>query len=512
MAIAVLEHSVGVINASSVYLAAIVATAVFAGTWAAIAAATAAFLLYDYLFVQPVFTFTVANPGEWLNLVLLLFVGIVVGQLAALQRARADDARTREREARALFEVSRALATRTSTADVLPAIAGILQREAGMARAWIALGSDDARERVAADTGGEPIPNPVIYQALRRTPGNAPAVWTRVHIPGPARSRQQSGPERFRVRIDAAGSPLGSVWAIRARDRGQPHPSETRLLSAAADQIGQALAHDRFAADAQAAEIARQSDALKSALLQSVSHDLRTPLATIRAAAGTLRPGSGLSEKDQQESADAIDREVEYLNRLVTNLLDLSRIEAGALRADSDAFEIDDLVGQTLDRLRPRLAGRPVEVALDAPPIEVDAVFLDEAVTNILDNAIKYAPPTARIRVSARRAARRALCPPGHRGRGSGRARGCPAQDLRQVLSGSGRRPKLAPRNGWWAWPWCAASLRRWVAASPRVAVSSAAWLSTWIYRWRTSRWSSRGRLRDDRRRSRPNGPDRRGR
>ena len=120
--------------------------------------------------------------------------------------------------------------------------------------------------------------------------------------------------------------------------------------------MGQALAQDRLAADAQAAEIARQSDALKSALLQSVSHDLRTPLATIRAAAGTLRPGTGLSPEDQQESADAIDREVEYLNRLVTNLLDLSRIEAGALRADRDVFELDDLVGQTVDRLRARLA------------------------------------------------------------------------------------------------------------------------------------------------------------
>ena len=138
-----------------------------------------------------------------------------------------------------------------------------------------------------------------------------------------------------------------------------PDRTETRLLAAAADQIGQALAQDRLAAESQAAEIARQSDALKSALLQSVSHDLRTPLATIRAAAGTLRPGSGLSAEDQQESADAIDREVEYLNRLVTNLLDLSRIEAGALRAERDVFELDDLVGQTVDRLRPRLADRP---------------------------------------------------------------------------------------------------------------------------------------------------------
>src|SRR6185369_2152482 len=177
--------------------------------------------------------------------------------------------------------------------------------------------------------------------------------------------------------------------------------TETRLLAAAADQAGQALAQDRLAAEAQAAEIARQSDALKSALLQSVSHDLRTPLATIRAAAGTLRPGSGLGPADQAESADAIDREVEYLNRLVTNLLDLSRIEAGALRAERDVFELDDLVGRTLDRLGPRLADRPIETSLAVQPVEVDPVFVDEAVTNILENAIKYTAPGTPIRVSA---------------------------------------------------------------------------------------------------------------
>jgi two-component system sensor histidine kinase KdpD len=166
--------------------------------------------------------------------------------------------------------------------------------------------------------------------------------------------------------------------------------------------VGQALHQDRLGAEAQAADVARQADALKSALLQSVSHDLRTPLATIRAAAGTLRPDSRLSEEDRAESADAIDREVEYLNRLVTNLLDLSRIEAGALRAETDVFELDDLIGRVLERLHTRLAGRPLQVELGGPPVRVDPVFVDEAVTNAIENALKYTPGGTAIRVAAR--------------------------------------------------------------------------------------------------------------
>ena len=353
LAISLLQ-SAGLENASAVYLAAVVATAFVAGTWGAIVAAVAAFLLYDFLFVLPLYTLTVSDPNEWLNLIVLLFVGIIVGQLVAIQRSRTQIAKAREREARALFQVSRALATRESTPAVLPVIVGILRDEAAMDEG-VGLARRRRCERARSRRTPRPTTRPAcrgIYNVLQRTPDETPARWSRVHQPAAPRATGAGGKAAYRVRIEAGGRPFGSIWAKRDRDRGEPDRTETRLLSAAADQVGQALAQDRLAAEAQAAEIARQSDALKSALLQSVSHDLRTPLATIRAAAGTLRPGSGLSAEDQQESADAIDREVEYLNRLVTNLLDLSRIEAGALRADRDVFELDDLVGQTLERLR----------------------------------------------------------------------------------------------------------------------------------------------------------------
>lgn len=406
-----LEDRFGVLDASPVYLLAVVITALVSGTVGALTTAVVGILLYDYLFTAPVHTLTISDPGEWLSLILLLFVGLVVGQLTALERSRTLTAEAREREARELFLTSRALATRASTTAVLPEIAELLRGATEVGSLWIALGPNDGAERIAAQSGEDGGPGgSALHWQLRRMPGDEPAQWVRIHSPGPSLSRGRTarqGIEIFRVRIEASGRPLGSIWASRSRRGGLPDRSATRLLSAAADQIGQALAQDQLAAEAGAAEVARQSDALKSALLQSVSHDLRTPLATIRAAAGTLRPDSDLDAPGRMASAEAIEREVARLDRLVANLLDLGRIEAGELRAEIDVFMLDDLAARTIDRFTTRFAGHDVVTEIPALPVSVDPVFLDEALANLLDNALKFAGPSSAIRISAAREADR---------------------------------------------------------------------------------------------------------
>lgn len=393
-----LQGTVGVPNASAVYLVAVVTAAIAGGTLGAVVSAVASFLLYNFLFTQPLYTFTIADPGVLLNVVLLLFVGIVVGQLAALQRARAEVARAREREARSLFSLSRTLATRQSTTRVLPDVARILAKDAAMERVWIAVGADDATERVVADTAGEaPRRLPAVVSVLHRAPGDGRAAWTRIHATTGA--RRPDGLVAYRVRIEAGGRPVGSIWSLRGRDADAPDSAETRLLATVADQLGQALTLDRLAAESAAAEVARQGDVLKSALLQSVSHDLRTPLATIRAAAGTLKRTA--SEGDERESAEAIEREVDYLNALVSNLLDLGRIEAGALRTETEIVDVDDAVESAVARLRRRSGGRRVELAIAAGAVRADPVLLDQALTNLLDNAVRYTAADRRIVVSA---------------------------------------------------------------------------------------------------------------
>ena len=398
----ILEERLGIPDASPVYLLAVIVTGLLSGTAGALAAALVGILLYDYLFTQPFATLEISDPGEWLSLVLLLLVGLVVGQLTALQRSRTLTAQNREREVRELFLVSRALATRSSTTAVLHEITGLLRRAGGFTALWVALGPDDGSERVVAGAGTRASTG--LYWQLRRTPGDEPARWVRIHPGATSRGRvpaAASDSEAFRVRLEAGGRSLGSIWAVRGRGAGQPDRSTTRLMSAAADQLGQALAQDELAAAASAADLARQSDALKSALLQSVSHDLRTPRATIRAAAGTLQPDSDLDADGRRASASAIEREVERLDRLVANLLDLGRIEAGELRAERDVFELDDLTSRTIERFARRLAGHELQVDVASVPVLVDPVFLDESLANLLDNALKFTPPDSMIRVRA---------------------------------------------------------------------------------------------------------------
>lgn len=391
-------------NASALYLVAVVAVAILGGTWAAIACSVAAFLLYDVLFVEPVGSLTVSEPGEWLNLVLFLLVAVAIGQLAALQAARADDAARRARESQALFRISRTLATADNVAAAAPAILSGLVTDAGLDRAWLST-LDGARERVVADSAaGSAPPVSATASTLTRRPGDEPARWVRAHLAPGAAPQRPTPACLYRVAVVADGTPAGYLWGTRAREAGDPSREETRLLALAADQLGLALNREALAREATAAEVAKQSEALKTALLDSVSHDLRTPLATIRAAAGALLdPALQWSAVERQRTAQTIDNEAQRLDRIVHNVLDMSRLEAGVLRPELEVLPVDEVVRPVVDRLAGILGSRlSVTIPDDLPPVLVDAVYLDEALTNLLENAVHHGGPEVPVAVTAR--------------------------------------------------------------------------------------------------------------
>ena len=404
LTIAVLEERVGVPDGSSLYIVAVAAIAFGFGIPGAIVTAVAAVGIYDYFFTEPQYTLTVSDPGEWLNLVLLLFVAVTVGQLAALQRSRAEAAQERERESRALFAVSRALATHETAEAASPEIAAVVARDARLGGAWITFGSDTAAERVAGGTGPLPDPwPPRVYHVLHRPSEAAAVAWTRVRAPGGGSGPAGRG-SAIRVRVESAGTPVGSIWGLVSSPSDLPGPSSTRLLRVAADLLSQALGQDELAEERRRAEVARQSDTLKSALLESVSHDLRTPLASIRAFAGTLMDAEISLDVDQaRTSAASIDREAERLNRLVGNLLDLGRIEGGALRMSTEVLDLDDVVRRAVDQTESQRGSRSLVVAVDPmTTVQADPVLLEQALVNLLDNALRHGSPTAEVRVSAR--------------------------------------------------------------------------------------------------------------
>ncbi len=398
LTIALLRAGIHVTYPAPVYLLAVLAVGMRYGTAPAMLTSVAAFLLYDFLFVEPLYTLTINSPDEWLNLLLLLAVASVIGRLAALQAERTREAADRAREAEALHAITSVLAATRTVAEAAPAVATRLEMLTAMDRVWVSLGATPSEERTLADTAApEPLPMPGWQVVLQRRP-DGQMRWVRAHVASRSAWR---GPRAalHRVRIEVAGETLGSLWALRARDELEPDQAETRILSAAADQLGQAIVRDRLTQEATSAEIARQSEALKTALLDSVSHDLRTPLATIRAAAGSMLDESvKWSEDDHRQAFQAIDAEAERMGRLVRNLLDLSRIEGGALKPELEPCDLEDVVRQAVRRARVN-PDRRIVVELIEPlsPVLADELYLGQVLGNLIENAIRYGGDTIRV-------------------------------------------------------------------------------------------------------------------
>lgn len=401
--------SIGVADASPVYLVAVVAAGTLGGTWPALATAVVSFLVYDFLFTEPRFTLIVADPREWLDLLVFLFVALVVGRLVSIQRARGEDAVRRAAEANSLFALSRALATAPSTVDAAPDVSRRLLDDLDLERVRVHAGPVSPGLVIADTAAGTPFAMPSLVTSLVRTPGDEPARWVRTHAPATTApvATPASGPTGttvHRVHIELDGVQLGELIATRARGPGDPDRADTRILALAADQLAISLRRDELRRVSTALEVARQGERLKTALIDAVSHDLRTPLSSIRATAGGLAdPDAPWTDEARREAAMVIDAEATRLDRLVGGILHLGRITAGEVHPDLEPHEPWSIIEPAIDRLRPALGDRPVVVDIPdtLPPVLTDAALLDDVITNLVDNAVRHAQAPAALEVRA---------------------------------------------------------------------------------------------------------------
>ena len=401
--IGALEPPWRVANVSMLYLIGVLATAAFAGRGPAIVASVAGFLAFNWFFVEPVHTFTVGDPSEWLALLLFLVTGAITGQLAGEQRRRALDATQREREATVLYGVAHLLVG----SELLPSLHAVADqlREALRLRAVvIELQSDGTEQRV---TSGD-------AELIRRS-------ITSIRTWVASSSAQAHGRPRRWIRIvpptgGVADDHRVHVVPLRSGDRrigalaivrgeGAVESANDRLLTSVAAQLANAVERARLRERATQAEVLQRADELKTRLLNAVSHDLRTPLASIIASAGSLRQGDvDWTDAERTTFAEDIEQEATRLSRIVTNLLDLSRMESGALRPERGWYDVGALVDDVVGRLRPIAAGHELRVSVgdDLPPVPLDYVEIDEVLTNLIENALRHTPAGTHVDVRAR--------------------------------------------------------------------------------------------------------------
>ena len=350
--VALLKPHVPVLSLGALYVLAVLPVAILWGTALAVVVSVASMLVFNWFFLPPYHSFHLQESQNWLALAIYLVLAVAVGALAARARARREDAEQRRAESHALAEAALDL-LRGRTLD----------EELG---------------RLAALTAGV-----LSVEGARLELG-----------PQPPQEGEQALPVEAGLRC-VATLLIDEEATVDEAVRLRFLPSLAALLAVVAER-------SRLEAEALEAEALRRSDALKTALLRAVSHDLRSPLTAILASADALAsPGLALEADDRLELAQAIRDEAERLDRVVGQLLDLSRLEAGAVEPHSELWHVDELVGQALAGLGADAARVRLEIRPETPPVEVDAAQVERVLANLIDNALHYSPPGSGVLVRA---------------------------------------------------------------------------------------------------------------
>jgi two-component system sensor histidine kinase KdpD len=382
-------------NLVMIYLLTTAMVAVYGGRRAAIVSSVLGVAAFDFMFVPPRFNFAVTDVQYLITFAIMLIVALIIGTLNANVRQQARIAGYRERRTALLYEMSRQLAMARGR-DEMAEVAVRHVSQVFTSRAVL----------LFADEQGHVIyPRTSLLDVSYTGADLGVAQWVFDHRkPAGMGTDTLSGSAGLYLPLAGGERAFGVLALLPANPRRVTLPEQFRLLETFAAQIGLALERADFAAHAQAAEVRAETEAIRNALLASISHDLRTPLATIAGGAATLAGNlDALSDGDRRALAASVSEEATRMSERITTLLDLVRLETGAIQPRFDLYALDELVGSVLHRLEQPLRRHRVRIELpeSLPLLRIDGRLIEQVLENLLDNAAKYTPAGSEIRISA---------------------------------------------------------------------------------------------------------------
>jgi two-component system sensor histidine kinase KdpD len=386
---------IGASNIALVFLTAVVGIAVRFGLWPSLLTSVVSSLCYNFFFTAPYYTFTIEAPANIVSVVFFTVVAIVVSNLAAYARLQAVAAVERARTTELLHSFSRKLAATGTLDDVLWATA---YQTALMLKVGVVLLLPEGGD-IVIKAGYPP------EDRLEDADLTAARYAWRQH--GPAGRGCEVLPEasRFFLPMRTDRGVIGVVGIDSDRNEPLLTPAERRLLQALVDQSALAIERVHLVEDMERVKRTIETERLRSALLTSISHDLKTPLAAVLGAAGTLRDLAGkLNDEQKADLLATIIEESERLNRFIANLLDMTKLESGAVVPNIARHDLHEIVGSVLRRAKIMLVHHTIalDLADGLPMLDLDAVLFEQVLFNLLDNAAKYAPAGTTITVTSR--------------------------------------------------------------------------------------------------------------
>jgi two-component system, OmpR family, sensor histidine kinase KdpD len=386
----------GIENVDLVFLTAVVGVAVRYGLWPSLLASVAASLCYNFFFLPPVHTFTITDPNNVAAFFFFMLIAILVSNLTARVRTQADTAIGRVRTTESLYAFSRKLAGTATLDDVLWATA---YQTALMLKVRVVLLLPESG--VLTVMAGYPPEDELDKADL------AAANWAWSNDrPAGRGSDTLPGAKRLFLPMRTGRGPIGVIGIDDDKTGPLLTPDQRRLLDALVDQGALAIERVLLVEDMDRVKRTVESDRLRGALLTSISHDLKTPLASVLGAASTMRDlGNGLTDAEMRDLLATVIDESERLNRFIANLLDMTKLESGAIVPNTARLDVGEIVGSALRRAGKILVHHKVslELAADLPMPELDAVLFEQVLFNLLDNAAKYAPAETTISIRGTR-------------------------------------------------------------------------------------------------------------